>query len=100
MKIIFYRSHDFLDVVSSYDPAVKQDERSGKAFPHKYLKVALLADENVAARHGNQTSNFLLVLANIVSGWDFSINTIFNLCVFVTKSISPSVVTDCIATDR
>lgn len=100
MKIIFYRSRDFLDVVSSYDPAVKQDERSGKAFPYKYLKVALLADENVAARHGNQTSNFLLVLANIVSGWNFLINTIFYLCFFVTKSMSPSVVTDCIATDR
>ena len=26
-----------------------------------------MADENVAAKHGEQTTNFLLVLANIVS---------------------------------
>ena len=71
MQINFYRSRDFPDLVSSYDPAVKQDEISGEAFPHKYLQVALLADENVAAKHGNQTANFLLVLANIVSGWKF-----------------------------
>ena len=34
---------------------------------HKFLQVELLADENVAARHGNDTADFLLVLANIVS---------------------------------
>lgn len=34
---------------------------------HKYLQAALVADENVEARHGNETAHFLLVLANIVS---------------------------------
>ncbi|XP_068692661.1 A disintegrin and metalloproteinase with thrombospondin motifs 16-like [Montipora foliosa] len=35
---------------------------------HKFLQVELLADENVAARHKNDTADFLLVLANIVAG--------------------------------
>jgi len=35
---------------------------------HKFLQVELLADENVAAKHGNDTADFLLVLANIVAG--------------------------------
>ncbi|XP_027060225.1 A disintegrin and metalloproteinase with thrombospondin motifs 14-like [Pocillopora damicornis] len=35
---------------------------------HKYLQAALIVDENVEARHGNETAHFLLVLANIVSG--------------------------------
>ena len=34
---------------------------------HKFLQVELLADENVAVRHKNDTADFLLVLANIVS---------------------------------
>ena len=37
---------------------------------HKFLQVELLADENVAAKHGNDTADFLLVLANIVSFHD------------------------------
>lgn len=37
---------------------------------HKFLQVELLADENVAAKHGNDTVDFLLVLANIVSFHD------------------------------
>ena len=37
---------------------------------HKFLQVELLADENVAARHKNDTADFLLVLANIVSCHD------------------------------
>ena len=92
-----------VDVPSKFvEPANKDDVSSStpSSVAHKYLQVALVADENVAAKHGNHSADFLLVLANIVSGWNFSINTIFNLCVFVTKSISPSVVTDCIATDR
>ena len=39
---------------------------SSKASSHKYLQVGLLADENVAAKHGNNTADFLLILANIV----------------------------------
>lgn len=35
---------------------------------HKFLQVELLADENVAVRHKNDTADFLLVLANIVAG--------------------------------
>lgn len=87
MQIYFYRSPDFPDVASSYDSAVKQDEISGKASPQKYLQVALLADESVVAKHGNQTTNFLLVLANIVSGWKFGINTVLYLF-FVTDYIA------------
>ena len=51
-------------------PAVKKEEVIGKRYGpigHKYLQAALVADENVAAKHGNQTADFLLVLANIVS---------------------------------
>lgn len=33
---------------------------------HKFLQVELLADENVAVKHGNNTADFLLVIANIV----------------------------------
>ena len=58
-------------VRSSRDASeVEGDEVSGKtsvAVTPKYLQVALVADENVAAKHGNQTTNFLLVLANMVS---------------------------------
>ena len=56
--------------VSSFNPAFtigEASDSSSKAPSHKYLQVELLADENVAARHGNDTADFLLVLANIVS---------------------------------
>ena len=33
----------------------------------KYLQAALVLDEHVAAAHGNDTANYMLVLANIVS---------------------------------
>ena len=49
---------------------MEEDEVSGNtnvAAKPKYLQVALVADENVEAKHGNQTTNFLLVLANMVS---------------------------------
>lgn len=33
----------------------------------KYLQAALVLDEHVAAAHGNDTADYMLVLANIVS---------------------------------
>ena len=59
-----------LHAASKFDTAENFDEVSSSssgAVPHKYLQVKLLADENVAAKHGNNTADFLLVLANIVS---------------------------------
>ena len=58
------------DVPSKFvGPANKYDISSStsSSVAHKYLQVALAADENVAAKHGNHTADFLLVLANIVS---------------------------------
>ena len=49
---------------------------------HKYLQVALVADENVAAKHGNHTADFLLVLANIVSSLFTVAESIFCLPIF------------------
>ena len=55
----------FLGAASKFvGPAIRTTSSS---VAHKYLQVALVVDENVAARHGNQTADFLLVLANIVS---------------------------------
>lgn len=48
----------------------KKDKISGSsadAVVHKYLQAALVTDENVVAKHGNNTADCLLVLANIVS---------------------------------
>ena len=59
-----------LEVTSKFvGPANKYDVSRSKSssVAHKYLQVALVADENVAAKHGNHTADFLLVLANIVS---------------------------------
>lgn len=59
-----------VDVPSKFvGPANKDDLSSStpSSVAHKYLQVALVADENVAAKHGNHTADFLLVLANIVS---------------------------------
>lgn len=59
-----------LDVTSKFiGPANQYDVSSStsSSVAHKYLQVALVADENVAAKHGNHTADFLLVLANIVS---------------------------------
>lgn len=64
------QGHVFIFSVSSLLTEFKRDEvnfRSFSANGHKYLQAALVADENVAAKHGNQTADFLLVLANIVS---------------------------------
>ncbi|KAL9986875.1 hypothetical protein ACROYT_G001084 [Oculina patagonica] len=49
---------------------IKNDVRSDSYNPsvHKYLQAALVVDENVVAKHGNSTADFLLVLANIVAG--------------------------------
>ena len=33
----------------------------------KYLQAALVLDEHVAAAHGNDTADYMLVLANMVS---------------------------------
>ena len=60
----------FVDVPTKFvGPAKKYDVSSSapSSVAHKYLQVALVADENVAAKHGNHTADFLLVLANIVS---------------------------------
>jgi len=60
----------FLRPASKFDTAENFGEVSSSssgAASHKYLQVELLADENVAAKHGNNTADFLLVLANIVS---------------------------------
>ena len=63
--VIFIPCVDF-----KFESAFKIDEArdvsSSKASSHKYLQVGLLADENVAAKHGNNTADFLLILANIV----------------------------------
>ena len=37
------------------------------AVVQKYLQAALVLDEHVAAAHGNNTADYMLVLANIVS---------------------------------
>lgn len=54
----------------TFESAFKIDEArdvsSSKTSSHKYLQVGLLADDNVAAKHGNDTADFLLILANIV----------------------------------
>ncbi|KAL9986871.1 hypothetical protein ACROYT_G001079 [Oculina patagonica] len=49
---------------------IKNDVSSDSYNPptHKYLQAALVVDENVVAKHGNNTADFLLVLANIVAG--------------------------------
>lgn len=53
-----------------FDSSNKIDEvmngSSDAAASHKFLQVELLADENVAVKHGNNTADFLLVIANIV----------------------------------
>lgn len=57
-------------VASKLDTANKMDNGThgqSKLTSHKFLQVELLADEHVAAKHGNDTADFLLVLANIVS---------------------------------
>ena len=54
------------------DKAVKGNEASDNSSSpavQKYLQVALVTDELAAANHGNQTADFLLVLANIVSSY-------------------------------
>ena len=60
---------------SKFDSSNNVDEvingSSDAAASHKFLQVELLADENVAAKHGNNTADFLLVIANIVRIWFF-----------------------------
>ncbi|XP_078372204.1 A disintegrin and metalloproteinase with thrombospondin motifs 6-like isoform X1 [Oculina patagonica] len=59
---------------------IKNDVSSDSYNPpaHKYLQAALVVDENVVAKHGNGTADFLLVLANIVAG-TFRDNSIGNI---------------------
>ena len=63
--VIFIPCVDF-KFESAFKTFEARDVSSSKASSHKYLQVGLLADENVAAKHGNNTADFLLILANIV----------------------------------
>jgi len=61
----------FLSIAPSHGSVVNKDKISSSgddAVIHKYLQAALVADENVAAKHGNHTADFLLLLGNIGSG--------------------------------
>ena len=77
------------DVPSKFvGPANKYDISSStsSSVAHKYLQVALAADENVAAKHGNHTADFLLVLANIVSNV-LKLWSPFSVCHIILLSI-------------
>lgn len=70
----------FLFTASPVLDADKRDEVNSRSYSptaHKYLQAAIVVDENVAAKHGNQTADFLLVLANIVSNTSPAFNCIF-----------------------
>ena len=72
----------FVDVPSKFVGSANKYEISSStssSVAHKYLQVALVADENVAAKHGNHTADFLLVLANIVSSAFTVATSIFRL---------------------
>lgn len=65
----FFNHFIFFRVASSLRNEVRRYEDSdsaSEAASHKYLQVELLADENVSAKHGNDTADFMLILANIV----------------------------------
>ena len=44
-----------------------QEQSSDNGITDKYLEVALLADEQIVARHGNMAEDFLLLTGSIVS---------------------------------
>ena len=58
-------------MASSFDKVAKTNKIGGAtnadAVVQKYLQAALVLDEHVAAAHGNDTADYMLVLANIVS---------------------------------
>ena len=58
-------------MASSIDKVAKKNKIGGAtnadAAVQKYLQAALVLDEHVAATHGNDTADYMLVLANIVS---------------------------------
>ena len=58
-------------MASIIDKVAKKNKIGGAtnadAAVQKYLQAALVLDEHVAAAHGNDTTDYMLVLANIVS---------------------------------
>ena len=44
-----------------------QEDNTDNGIINKYLEVALLADEQIVARHGDLTEDFLLLMGSIVS---------------------------------
>ena len=52
-------------MASSIDKVAKKNKIRGAV--QKYLQAALVLDEHVAAAHGNDTADYMLVLANMVS---------------------------------
>ena len=44
-----------------------QEDNTDNGIINKYLEVALLADEQIVARHGDMTEDFLLLIGSIVS---------------------------------
>ena len=58
-------------MASNIDKVSKKNKIGGvtnaDAVVQKYLQAALVLDEHVAAAHGNNTADYMLVLANIVS---------------------------------
>ena len=96
---MIYQYYKFIIVIfilcvdSKFESTFKIDEArdvgSSKASSHKYLQVGLLADENVAAKHGNNTADFLLILANIVRN-SLKINLMRMELVIITDYCSSS----------
>lgn len=58
-------------MASNIDKVAKKNKIGGAtnadAVVQKYLQAALVLDEHIAAAHGNDTADYMLVLANIVS---------------------------------
>jgi len=71
----------------------QQEDNSGKGeLVHKYLEVALLADEKIASIHGNKTEEYLLLMASIVNAifqgvtaGDIKINYVVNRLVLISN---------------
>lgn len=70
-EIYFNKPISFSGLASSIDKVAKKNKIEGAtnadAAVQKYLQAALVLDEHVAAAHGNDTTDYMLVLANIVS---------------------------------
>lgn len=61
-------THLFLLDLAERDTIQHQlDDNGNGGLINKYLEVALLADEQVVATHGNKTEEFLLLIACVVS---------------------------------